>query len=150
MSNSYIGVRVEIVSRIVKSDLCKVVEQYNEQNEYQIFDLYTNGKITIERKDSMLIARGEVDKRKKQNGGTINFSVMVPIDSNEVGRIVQIVNVLGNGKLIRERINTFVEGDSALNKLPELCGLVKAFNIIDTHLPGFVRGGLYYAPEANF
>ena len=65
MSNSYIGVRVEIVSRIVKTDLCKIVEQYNNQNKSQLFDLHINGKIAIERKGSIIIARGEEDKRKK-------------------------------------------------------------------------------------
>jgi len=150
MSNSYIGVRVEVVSRIVKTDLCRVVEQYNDNNESQLFDLYTNGKITVERKDSMLIARGEEDKRKKNNGGTVNFAVMVPIEHKEVNRIVQIINVLGNGRLIRERVNTFVNGNSTLNKLPELDGLITALNTVETYIPGFVRGGWYYAPEANF
>jgi len=150
MSNSYIGVRVEVVGRIVKTDPCRMVEQYNKNNESQLFDLYTNGKITVERKDSMLIARGEEDKRKKHNGGTVNFAVMIPIESNEVNRIVQIINVLGNGRLIRERVNTFVNGNSTLNKLPELDGLVTAFTIVNTYIPGFIKGGWYYAPEANF
>lgn len=150
MSNSYIGVRAEVVSRIVKTDLCKIVEQYNDKYEYKLLDFYTNGKITIERRDSMLIARGEEDKRKKHNAGTVNFSVMIPIDVKEVDRIVQIINVLGNGRLIRERVNTFVNGNSTLNKLPELVGLIKAFNIVDSYIPGFVKGGWYYAPEANF
>lgn len=150
MSSSYIGVRVEIVSRTVKSDLCKIVEQYNSQNESQLFDLHTNGKITIERKNSMIIARGEEDKRKKYNGGIVNFSVMVPIDSKKIERVVQIINVLGNERLIRERVSYFVVGSSALNNLPELCGLTKALKTVDTYIPGFIRCGWYYAPEANF
>jgi hypothetical protein len=150
MSNSYIGVRAEVVSRIVKTDLCKIVEQYNTKNESQLFDLYVNGKITVERINSMIIARGEEDKRKKKSSGTVNFSIMLPIDKKEVDRIVQIINVLGNGRLIRERVNTFVSGNSTLNKLPELGGLVKALNTVDSFIPGFIKGGWYYAPEANF
>ena len=150
MTNSYVGFRAEIVSRIVKTDLCKTVEQFNDQYEAKMFDVYLNGKITIERKDSMLIARGEDDNRKKQNGGTVNFSLMVPVDSKDVERIVQIVNVLGNGRLIRERINTFTQGKSTLNQIPELEGLITAIDTIDAIMPGFIRGGWYYAPEANF
>jgi hypothetical protein len=150
MSDSYIGLRVEIVNRIVKKDLCKIVDKYNDQNESKIFDLYVNGKITIERTNSMIIARGENDKRKKKGSGIINFSAMVPIESSEVDRIVQIINVLGNGRLIRERVVTFVSGNSTLNKLPELNGLVGALSEIETHIPGFVNGGWYYAPEAIF
>lgn len=150
MSDSYIGLRVEIVSRIVKVDLEKMIKQYNKKNKSQIFDPYINGKITIERQNSMIIARGEKDKRKKNNGGTVNFSVMIPIDSNDVDRVVQIINVLGNGRLIRERVNTFVTGNSTLNKLPELDDLITALKAVDNYIPGFIKGGWYYAPEANF
>lgn len=150
MSNSYIGVRVEIVSRIVKGDIGKIVDKYNKKNEAKMLDLYTNGKITVERKDSMLIARGEPDKRKKKNGGTLNFSVMIPIETSEINRVIQIINVLGNGRLIRERINTFTGGNSTLNNLPELDGLVTALTGIEKYIPGFIKGGWYYAPEANF
>lgn len=150
MTNSYIGMRVEIISRIVTNDIHEIVKKYNNSHSAKLFDLYVNGKITVERKDSMLIARGTNDKRKKKNGGVINFAVMVPIAKNDVERVVQIINVLGNGRLIRERVNSFVGGNSTLNKLPELNGLVTALSEIDKYIPGFVKGGWYYAPEANF
>lgn len=149
MTNAYIGLRVEVVSRVVKIDLAKMVEQYNSSNESRIFDFYTNGKITVERDGNMLIARGEKNITN-QKGGMINFSVMVPLEQKEVNRIVQIVNVLGNGRLIKERINTFIEGNSTLNHLPELDGLIVAIKEINSYIPGLVRGGWYYAPEAKF
>jgi hypothetical protein len=150
MTNAYIGLRVELVSRVVKTDLVKMVEQYNSIDESRIFDLHTDGRITVERDGTMIIARGEKNVNKNNQGAMINFSVMVPLEQKEVGRIVQIVNVLGNGRLIRERINTFVEGKSALNHLPELGGLMIAIKDINTYIPGLVKGGWYYAPEAKF
>lgn len=149
MSDSYIGFRIEIASRIITADISKLIDQYNTDNQ-KIFDLHTNGRISIEHKDSMLIARGENDQGKNNNIRNINFSVMIPIETKEIDRIVQIVNVLGNGRLIRERVKTFVDGQSMLNKLPELTGLVIALSNIDLYIPGFISGSWYYAPEAKF
>lgn len=150
MSDTYIGFRVELASRIIKTDLEVVVDQYNAKNDAKLFDPFTNGKITVERTKSMLIARGEEEKKVKNQGGMVNFSVMVPIKASEVDRVVQIINVLGNGRLIRERVKTFVDGKSTLNQIPELMSLVTAFSKVEVLIPGFTLGGWYYAPEAKF
>ena len=146
---TYIGFRVELASRIVKTDLDKIVNKYNTESSAKLFDIHTSGKITIEYVNSMVIARGKNDKQRHQ-GGMINFSVMIPIISGELHRVIQIINVLGNGRLIRERVKTFVDGKSALNQIPELTGIVDAFSGIESHIPGFTLGGWYYAPEAMF
>jgi len=150
MSDTYIGFRVELASRIIKSDPAKIVERYNAEGSAKMFDLHTSGKITIERTNSMIIARGEKDNRQRQQGGMVNFSVMTPIESKELDRVVQIINVLGNGRLIRERVKTFADGNSMLNKIPELAGIANAFSCVESYIPGFTLGGWYYAPEAKF
>jgi hypothetical protein len=150
MTKSYIGLRVEIVSRVIHSDLENIIEQYNSSDESRIFDPYTDGKITVERTKELLIARGEKNEAKRKQGPMVNFSLMIPLEQKEVGRVVQIVNVLGNGRLIRERINTFMEGNSTLNYLPELCELQKAIKDLNKYMPGIIRGGWYYAPEAKW
>lgn len=151
MANTYIGVRVELASRIVRNP-SSIVEQYNQVGESRIFDLHTEGKITVERANDLLIARGEDDKRrnKPKSGGMVNFALMVPVKEKEVVRVVQIINVLGNGRLIRERIKTFTDGNSTLNQLPEMSGLVTAIQDLDSRIPGLIMGGWYYAPEAIF
>lgn len=150
MADTYIGFRVELASRMFKTNADKTIEQYNNNNAAQIFDFYADGKLTVERSGTMIIARGEKDNRKHiVTSKMVNFSLMVPVDSNDVARIVQIVNVLGNGRLIRERVKTFTDGNSALNRLPELYGMNQAFDSLDVQIPGFIMCGWYYAPEAK-
>jgi len=145
----YLGVRVEIANRFAVKDLQK---KYNSaHDETQIFDLHKDGKITVEKKDSMLIARGAKSDKPSSTGGLVNFSVMAEVNKDEeVRRIVQIVNVLGNDRLIRERVALFVNGKSLLNAIPELNQLKDAFISIESMMPGFIKSGWYYAPEAIF
>ena len=123
MSIVYIGVRAELPSRRVKSDPKDILEQYNSSGDSKILDLQVDGKITVERQDAMLIARG-IDCPSAKKQGMTNFALVIPSESQAAAeRIVQIVNVLGNNRLIRERVETFVDGKSALNNLPELYDL---------------------------
>ena len=145
----YIGFRVEIASRIIKDDPEDIVAQYNSTGDSRVFDLHTNGRITADKSDTMIIARGANDPRIRKGGGMINFAIMIPMQDG-IERVVQIVNILGNGRLIRERVKTFTDGRSTLNQIPELEELVPAFLDLDTYAPGLINGGWYYAPEAMF
>ena len=144
----YLGVRVEVANRYMIKGLQK---KYNDaHDETKIFDLHSNGKITVEKKESMLIARG-ANNDKQYGTKMVNFSVMTEINKDEeVRRIVQIVNVLGNDRLIREKISVFVSGGSILNAIPELDQLKDAFISLESIMPGFIKTGWYYAPEATF
>jgi len=148
MSLLYIGVRVEISNRSSKIKGIKesYFKNYNTEN---IFDYHENGKITVERTQEMLIVRGKTED--KFTTGLINFSVMNPLsdDPKEISRLVKIVNVLGNDRLIKERVKTFVEGKSMINNLAEFKGLVKVFMNINEISPGFIESAWYYAPEAK-
>ena len=144
----YIGFRVEIAGRFITKQ--NLVKKYNSSHKKtQIFDLHKNGKITVEKDGNMLIAHGE--KSDKDSTGMVNFSVMAKNGDqrNEIERIIQIINVLGNDRLIRERVNTFVSGHSVLNAIPELAELKNAFIELDSIIPGFIRAAWYYAPEAR-
>lgn len=149
MSLLYVGVRIEISNRTLK--IKDLVDKYNSTStSAKIFDVHDNGRITVEKKQEMIIARGK--QEDKLPTGMINFSVMLPIESTnpELERIVKIVNVLGNDRLIREKVKTFVMGQSALNKMPEFSGLTMAFQSINKLIPGFVEVAWYYAPEVKF
>jgi len=144
----YIGFRVEVANRFLTSR--NLVKKYNSKHDKtQIFDLHKDGKITVEKEGTMLIARGATPE--KGSTGLVNFSMMAKAgDKREnIERIIQIVNVLGNDRLIRERVLTFVNGRSMLNAIPELSELKNAFIELDSIMPGFIKAGWYYAPEAT-
>ena len=44
----------------------------------------------------------------------------IPEGDLELTRLVKIMNVLGNDRLIKERISAFIGGKSMLNALPQL------------------------------
>lgn len=145
----YIGVRVELASRVARLDKLK---SYNRKfKTTRVFDVTDNGRITVEKSSQMIIAKGKKDE--KGPNGLVNFSVMTTQDTDEpaeIERVVKIVNVLGNDRLIRERVHTFVTGRSLLNSIPELKPLVEAFRNLEDLMPGFIEAGWYYAPEARF
>jgi hypothetical protein len=151
MSKSlYVGVRVEISNRFINNS--KIIKNYNKTHKNtRLSDFHSDGKIFVERRKNMLIARG-VKSDAGMSNSMANFSMMSKISGGIVAveRIIQIVNILGNDRLIRERIKTFVNGNSVLNNLPELNGLSQAFMDLDSIVPGFIRSGWYYAPEALF
>jgi len=143
----YIGVRVEVASRLATVEKLKA---YNKKNrKTRVFDITDNGRVTVEKSSQMIIAKGK--KEEGRINGLINFSVMSKqSDCSDLERVVKIINVLGNDRLIRERVLTFVTGNSLLNSIPELNGLVEAFNNLEALIPGFIEAGWYYAPEAKF
>lgn len=148
MSNVYLGVRVELANRFytVKNLSARYNRKYKTT---RVFDVRENGKIAVEKRKSMLIARGDTQVKEKPETGLVNFSVGVDMNSKtkDADRIVQIINVLGNDRLIKERVLTFIEGKSMLNSIPELKMLTEAFKNLEDLMPGFIKAGWYYAPE---
>lgn len=149
MNNTiYLGVRVEVASRFFT--IKNLPARYNRKYKAtRIFDVHKNGRISVEKQNDALIARGEDRPKEKPNPGLVNFSVTVNMGDNveNARRIVQIINVLGNDRLIKERVATFVDGKSMLNSIPELKLLSEAFHNLDDYMPGFIKAGWYYAPE---
>jgi hypothetical protein len=148
MSSIFVGVRIEISNRSnkIKDINTRYFDTYKTNS---ITDYHENGKVTIERKDGMLIAHGK--EEDKFNTGLINFSVMNELEGEqeELQRLIKIVNVLGNDRLIKEKVSVFVEGKSMLNNIKEFGGLVQLFKNINKLAPGFIDGAWYYAPEAT-
>ena len=144
----YLGIRIEMSNRFLIAK--NFISRYNKAHKKtRLFDLHRDGKITVEKKNSMIMARGI--KNDRPYGGLINFSIMTEVRRvKEAERIVKIVNVLGNDRLIRERVSLFVQKQSMLNAIPELTEIRNALIDIDNEIPGFVKSGWYYAPEARF
>lgn len=143
---NYIGFRVEVASKLVKVN--NLIKKYNSNHkDSKLFDVFFNGKITVEKEDKMLIARGEKSDSKTN---LINFAAVSEMgrQKKELERVIKIVNILGNDRLIRERVSTFMGGFSNLNNIPELEPMSNVFVEIDSIIPGFIRAGWYYAPES--
>src|SRR5574337_160250 len=139
--NSYIGIRIEISNRVSKTK--ELLTEFNGKTKYKIFDFNTNGKITMNKQQSDIIT--VCGKQESKNTGMINFALLQPLDveENEIKRVVKIINVLGNGKLLKERVKTFVIEKSVLNKLPEFYNLNEALHCIDKIVPGFIENAWY-------
>lgn len=141
---AYIGFRVEISKKaLVIKDLDK---KYNSSHLTKIFDLHYDGRITIEKRKDILLVKGV--KLDKSANGMSNFAVMTKVKSkSEAERLAKIMNVLGNDRLIRERVGLFVNQKSVLNSIPELDPLRDAFLDLESLLPGFSKLAWYYCPE---
>ena len=148
MGDLYLGFRVEIPSAMVVDK--GWLKLYNAKHKLiRVFDLVENGRIVVDRGDGMVVAHGK--KLDRQQTSLSSFSILTKINeaASDVERLVKIINVLGNDKIIKERVETFVANKSVLNKIPELEGFVKAFSDIDLFLPNFTKIAWYYAPETK-
>ena len=141
----YIGFRVEMNGKTIKNS--KFFKKYNSNHKnIKLYDLKDRAKVTIQKIGVMITASSE---KCDFDTGTINFGVLIKVGTRkrDIERLVKIINVLGNDRLIRERVATFVGGESMLNNIPELNELKDIFVEIDDAMPGFVRTAWYYAPE---
>lgn len=144
----YLGMRIEVAARLYI--VANLPTKYNNKNSStRIFDVHNNGKISVEKSSGMLIARGVRQSKDRPKTNFVNFSIGVNLGDNikDAKRIVKIVNVLGNDRLIKEKIDTFTSRQSALNSIPELDPLIAAFKQLDEYMPGFLKSAWYYAPE---
>jgi uncharacterized FAD-dependent dehydrogenase len=143
----YIGVRIETSNKISKiKEITSKID--NKEMKSQIFDFNINGKVIINKQNDIITAGG---KQESKHTGMINFALLHPLEVEDIdmNRIVRIVNVLGNGRLLKERVKTFIIGHSVLNKLSEFNELNNTFNYIEKIIPGFIENAWYYAPETK-
>jgi hypothetical protein len=150
MKSFYVGFRIEVANRFIGRNFTRRFNGSGTNNKTKILELNREGKIVIEKADRMLIAHGQ-KVEKGMETGLSNFSLLVKQENEDQAcRVIKIINVLGNDRLIRERVNVFVNGRSMLNAIPELEPLKAAFIKIERIAPGFIKSGWYYAPEAVF
>jgi len=144
-SNLYIGVRVES-SNVTIGDTALLESTCSRAS---VSGIHIEGRVVMEKPSGMIVARGKIDG-KSAGDNLVNFALMAPAGSKANAlRFVKIINVLGNDKLIKERVSTFMNEESVLNEIPELSFLMNAFAEIDDKFPGFVSSSWYYAPEAK-
>jgi len=142
----FLGFRVEIIGKIIP--ISNLEKTYNNiYKETFIFDVHKNSKILVSKVNSIILARGDT---RNKNSGLTNFGVMIQVEKSEAERVAQIINVLGNNRLVKERVSLFVANKSTLNTIKELSLLKDAFRNIDKIIPGFIKFGWYFAPDIKY
>lgn len=145
MTKVYVGFRIEVSNNLVC--IKNLIKKYNSShNNTKIFDICSDSKITVEKKGNMVIARGI---KADFETGISTFSAVTEIgdDISDGERLVKIMNILGNDRLIKEKTTTFIDNGSNLNNIPELTPLKDAFIDLDSIIPGFLKSSWYYAPD---
>lgn len=141
-----IGFKIEIEKNIKKSDFNKIKKAYGESGLIQAADFEKGMRVVPKQVKDMII----VDTAPNKYDDITLFSILAPIKKKyELKRLVKIINVLGNDRVIKERISTFTRKQSMLNNLPELECLLDAMLRLDNFIPGIVNLGYYYSPVAE-
>lgn len=137
------GIRVEVTSKIPK---IKTILSSFQYAEIAVSNLNDNHRIFPLKQNELIVVKAEY---KPNYNGLLNFSLFKKLDitEDELQRLVKIVNVLGNGKLIREKVRNLAFGFSTFNKLSEFDGFPAALKEMNRLLPNFINSAWYYAPE---
>lgn len=147
MANPYVGFRVEVPHKIIPSNFKQIIENF-DNDLFKVVDYHIRSRIKVEKLDGFILAKSD---KSYDNILNSNFSVLVPIASEkQLQRIIKIINVLGNDKLLKEKLDIFVAGRSALNQIPELKKLSYALEELQKVIPNLVDFGWFFAPEAIY
>jgi hypothetical protein len=142
--NFCVGLRLEVPNKFLGGvDLAKI---YKKSDSILLFDFCRGGKVVSKRVKEFVLAKSE-----GEGGSVSSFSVMINFKSDleKVKRIIGIINVLGDGRLFKEKAKTFVDGRSILNSIPELAELKRAFCILFSAIPKSAEYVWYSAPDAK-
>ena len=141
-----VGIRIELPTRMIsRKDL---VREYKKRfNQSVIFDVNHEFKVLPFCVKEVILARPGEEKSM----GSSSFSILLNMgdDLDSVMRLVKIINILGNDRIIREKIKMFFIGKSTLNMLPELNSMMDILKNIEQIIPGFIETAWLVAPEAK-
>lgn len=134
-----VGVRVEIPTFRLNENI---------KNISSVEDIRINSFVGEWEELNLISAFGyELNKKS----GKTNFRVA--FQSKEIFNVIrniQIINVLANDRLKKERINDFMEGKSILKYIGDFNKLYKTFEEINKNLPFFTNYAIMYVPEIKF
>jgi hypothetical protein len=142
--NYCVGLRIEIPNKLlVGKDLVKF---YKKQPGVCLMDLCKGGKVIARRVGDLILAKND-----GEGGSVSSFSLMINMneDLEGVKRLARILNILGDDKLFKERVNTFVTGKSVLSALPEFVVLKQALISLDQLIPRFTDLTWFSGPDAK-
>jgi len=144
----YIGIRIELPKRLLIKNLARIYNKcYNEESK--IFEVcYDNSKVIANRiKDDMILTKSVLDV--KSNNASFSILLNLNSDFKNAERIVKIINVLGDNKIIKEKVKNFIDKKSVLNLIPELEKIYEIFQNINKLMPRFIDCAWMNAPDAK-
>ncbi len=144
-----IGVRVEVPTFRVNEMLADRGDIKMEDGYVSADDARTNSFVGEWEESNILSAFGHNMPEKKS--AKTNFMVGVEVNKtlDNVIREVQIVNILANDRIRRERVIDYMQGRSILKHMKEFDQLRQAFISLEKTIPSFVSYATMYIPEVR-
>lgn len=144
----YVGFRVETHHKILKILNNKAVTKYNRGHKnFQIKDICFNGKVVLKKVDSIIVANKHYDEENKTTLSNFLLIVKQKYTKEEALRLVKIINIMGNDRIVKEYSKEFIYGDSILKYFPDIQKYKDAFLSCEQIVPGLIARSWYYAPE---
>lgn len=110
-----------------------------------------DGDIEAEEVGHVKISNGRSTKQGKKN--MVNFSFLkkfnVPKSHKEAYRLTEIANILSDGQLLREPLSKILDGDSALEPVPEYATINEGLRVLADAIPEIKRKCYVYAPDSR-
>ena len=142
-----IGFVIEVPNSIIdRRDFNRLKNNYNKRkNPVRILDFNYSGKIELVDRDDKKDYCDIIGK-KLGDGKICNFAVTIEVDEETAKRVAALVNVLGNDRIIRERIPVFCNKTSMIAHIEEFEEFFKLFDYLSKNISGFKNRATYYCP----
>jgi hypothetical protein len=143
-SEFFVGVRVELPTKLITNkDLGKLYKKAYKQK--LTFDVTCDQKIAPEYVDDLILAKPSNEKQANLSSFPL-FAIFTDLEA--ALRVIRILNVLGDDKLIRESVRSFMDDKSNLSNLKELSSLKTVFGNMNAIVPHFTELAWFSAPDA--
>jgi len=144
----YVGFRIETHHKILKVLTNKLIAKYNRGHKnFQIKDVCFNGKVIQKKNDGIILSGKQFDEENKTTLSSFLLIVKKKYEKEEVMRIVKIINIMGNDRIIKEYTKEFLYGESILKYFPDIQKYKDAFLSCEEIIPGLLSRSWLYAPE---
>lgn len=140
------GIRVEISNKVPK--IKSILQNYSSP-KIEISDINDNARIITNKTEDLLFVKSK--QETKYQTGLINFHLTTKLEmtEEELKRLIKIINVLGNGRIIKDKVKNLQSGVSIFNKLSEFKEFPEAISDLEKQIPRFSLIAWYYAPEVK-
>ncbi len=149
-ANIEVGVRVEMPTSVFNK-IIDLNENFNMDCDTAYCDDTYHGSFVYELEENDVMtafAHTIPDKKTDKTSFMVGFEANS--NSEEVMRIVKIVNILSNDRLKKEKIKDYMNNSTVLQHLELFSGLKEAFAKIHEVIPSFIDVASMYVPEIKF
>lgn len=152
MTTKRIGFRIELPSKYYNSILLAESKFNKISKNVKITDVCNNGYTFCEKLDDMVIVCKKTHNELGYSpSGFVCFSLLAETKDNKknIERVIKIINVLGNDKIIKEKTTSFMSNASLLCHIPEIVSLKDSILEINKLIPNFIKISYYYSPDVR-